>query len=128
MAKIDSNYNIETNRGNMLPLTIKQKLRDDGSQVMFKSGDIVRFTIMEKNNCDNVFVQKDVEVKSECESVEIIIPAEEMKLGEIINKPATYWYEVELNPDTSDTITILGYTKEKGAKILTLCPESGDKK
>ena len=128
MAKIDSNYNIETNRGNILPLTIKQKLKDDGSIIKFKIGDMVRFTIMEKNNCNNVIVQKDIVVENESESITIIVPAEEMKIGEVISQPVEYWYEVELNPNSSEATTILGYTKENGAKILTLCPEGGDKK
>jgi hypothetical protein len=67
-----------------------------------------------------------VVVTEECESVQIILTSEEMRIGDIINKPVDYWYEVELNPDTPYTVTILGYTKEKGPKILSLTPEGGD--
>ena len=129
MAIIDSRGNIEVNRGNVLPLTIKAKSLSDGNLTKFLMGDVVRFTIMERNNCDNVVLQKDVRIEEESESVKIRMTADEMKIGEIINKPVDYWYEVEVNPDTPNTITILGYkSKKSGPKILTLLPEGGDKK
>lgn len=128
MATLGSNYSIETNRGDMLVLSIKTNNKTDGTPYIFKTGDVVRFKLMEKNNCDNVLLQKDKEVSEPCESVSIMIPSEEMKIGEIINKPVDYWYEVELNPDTSFTVTILGYTKKTGPRILSLTPEGGDKK
>ena len=48
-------------------------------------------------------------------------------LANIINKPVDYWYEVELNPDTSSAITILGYKKKTGPRILSLTPEGGNR-
>lgn len=129
MAIIDANKNIEAVRGNKLPLTIRAKVKDDGSLRLFEPNDIVRFKVMVKSKMDQVMLQKDVEVTELCESVSMLITSEEMKFGSLINKPTEYWYEVELNPDTPDTITILGYTNKKdGAKILTLLPEGGDKK
>lgn len=129
MAIIDVNKNIEAVRGNKLPLTIRAKVKDDGSLRLFEPNDIVRFKVMVKSKMDQVMLQKDVEVTELCESVSMLITSEEMKFGSLINKPTEYWYEVELNPDTPDTITILGYTNKKdGAKILTLLPEGGDKK
>ena len=44
-----------------------------------------------------------------------------------VNKPKKYWYEVELNPGTPKTQTIIGYTIEQGPKTITLLPESGEK-
>ena len=85
------------------------------------------YKIMEKRNCDNIVLQKDIMVDNPIEKVDITIPSEEMKIGKIINKPVDYWYEVELNPDTSKTQTIIGYSIETGAKILTLLPEGADK-
>ena len=128
MAKVSLNYDIETNRGDMLPLTIRANNEKDKTPYIFQVNDVVRFKIMKKKQCDEVVLQKDVKVTEVCESVQMIIPSEEMKIGEIINKPVDYWYEVELNPDTPHTVTILGYTKEKGPKILSLTPEGGDKK
>lgn len=128
MAKIDEKFNIETNRGDMLPLTIKTNDKATGGPYTFKKDDVVRFKIMEAKDCSNVVLQKDVKVVEPSETVQIVVPSEEMKIGEIINKPAEYWYEVELNPDTPESTTILGYTKKDGARILTLTPEGDTKK
>ena len=128
MAKVNSKYDIETNRGDMLMLSIKTTNRKTGQPYIFQVGDIVRFKVMKKKQCNEVVLQKDVKVTEVCESVEMTIPSEEMKIGDIINKPVDYWYEVELNPDTPFTVTILGYTKETGPRILSLTPEGGDRK
>lgn len=128
MAIIDEKFNIENNRGSMLSLNIKTTNRTDGTPYTFQKDDVVRFKIMEKNKCENVILQKDVIVGEASEIVPLTITSEEMRIGDIINKPVEYWYEVELNPDTSSAVTILGYTKAGGARILTLTPEGGDKK
>lgn len=126
MATLGTNYSIEINRGDMLAMTIKAN-DSNGDPYIFKVDDIVRFKIMERNKCENVILQKDVKITEEMESVPVIIPSEEMKIGDIINKPVDYWYEVELNPDTSSAITILGYKKKTGPRILSLTPEGGNK-
>lgn len=127
MIKIDANGNMEVTRGNYLPLTIRTTNKVDGSPYIFKVGDIIKFSITEKNKCDSVVFQKRVTVSEESESIDVIITADEMKIGELQSKPVDYWYEVELNPDTPEAQTIIGYTKDDGPKILTLTPESGDK-
>lgn len=127
MARTDQDYNIEVIRGNMLPLRIKSNNKD-GTPYAFQVGDIIRFKIIKKKDCECVVLQKDVEVKEVSTFIDIDITSEEMKIGDLINKPVDYWYEVELNPDTDRTQTILGYDKKKGAKILTLTPEGSDKK
>ena len=127
MAKIDADYNIEVNRGNMLCLSVKTINKQTGLPYIFQVNDVVRFKVMVKKQCDEVVLQKDVKVTEVCNAVPITITSDEMKIGEIINKPVDYWYEVELNPDTPSTVTILGYTKEAGPKILSLTPEGGDK-
>ena len=126
MATLGTNYSIEINRGDMLAMTIKAN-DSNGDPYIFKVDDVVRFKIMERNKCENVILQKDVKVTEEMESVPVIIPSEEMRIGDIINKPVDYWYEVELNPDTSSAITILGYKKKTGPRILSLTPEGGNK-
>ena len=128
MAKVSSNYSIETNRGDMLVLSIKATDEKTGSPYIFQANDVVRFKIMKKKQCDEVVLQKDVKVTEVCNSVPMTISSDEMKIGDIINKPVDYWYEVELNPDTPFTVTILGYTKKTGPRILSLTPEGGDKK
>ena len=127
IIKRDGNGNIEVNRGNYLPLRVSTTDNVTGSPYKFKANDVLKFTITEKGNCKAVVFQKRVTVPEDCDSVDIVITADEMKIGEILSKPVVYWYEVELNPDTPEAQIIIGYTKAKGAKTLTLTPESGDK-
>lgn len=128
MAIFHADYSIESNRGAMLTVDFKFRKKMDGTPILFAEGDIVRFKIMEKNKCENVVLQKDVKITEPCESVNVVIPSEEMKIGGIINKPVDYWYELELNPDTPSATTLIGYTKKTGARVFTLTPEGGDKK
>ena len=127
MKKIDANGNIEITRGEYLPLTISTTDNKTGLPYTFQIGDVVKFSITEKNKCDSVVFEKRVTVSEEAQSVPLIITADEMKIGSLQSKTVDYWYEVELNPDTPEAQTIIGYTKDKGAKILSLTPESGDK-
>ena len=53
--------------------------------------------------------------------VTISLSSTDTRIGEIINKPVDYWYEIELNPDTTPQ-TIIGYDAD-GPKILKLFPE-----
>lgn len=127
MKKIDANGNIEITRGEYLPLTISTTDNKTGLPYTFQINDVVKFSITEKNKCDSVVFEKRVTVSEETQSVPLIITADEMKIGDLQSKTVDYWYEVELNPDTPEAQTIIGYTKDKGAKILSLTPESGDK-
>lgn len=126
MLTIDRDYNIELTRGDVLPLNITATNKD-GTDYEFKANDVVRFKIIEKDKCNCVVVQKDVKVTEPTTSVKLDLTKDDTKIGKLINKPVDYWYEVELNPDTNPQ-TILGYTKENGAKLFTLLPEGGDKK
>lgn len=119
--------NIEIVRGNYLPLTVKTK-NADGTDYLFQPGDVLRFKVFERKNVDNVFLEKDFEISEASTEVLIELTADEMKIGELIDKPKDYWYEIELHPDTPKTQTIVGYEKEEGPAILTLLPEGGDKK
>lgn len=125
MLDIINEKDIRITRGNVLSLTVVAKNGD--SEYQFLKDDIIRFKIMEAKNVSNILVQKDFKVSEDTTEQDIEITAEEMKIGELINKPKEYWYEIELNPDTPYTKTIIGYDKEKGAALLTLLPEGGDK-
>lgn len=114
-------------RGNYLPLTVTTK-NTDGSDYIFQLEDVLRFKVFEKRNVDNVFLQKDFKIREVATEVLIELTSDEMKIGELIDKPRDYWYEIELNPDTPKTQTIVGYEEETGPAILTLLPEGGDKK
>ena len=118
---------IDITRGNILPLTIDTKNKEGDSLYEFQVGDIVRFTIMESGNVNNILLQKDFEITEPTTEAEIVITANEMKIGEVSSEAVKYWYEVELAPDTDYTQTIIGYDLEEVAAILTLLPEGGDK-
>ena len=49
---------------------------------------------------------------------------EDTKIGQVINKPIDYWYEIELNPEINPQ-TVIGYDND-GAKIFKLFPEGAD--
>lgn len=126
MLDIDGK-NISVTRGNVLPLTVNTKNKADDTLYEFQEGDIIRFTIMENGNVKNVFLQKDFTVEQKGTDVDIVITANEMKIGELSSEAVKYWYEIELAPDTDYTQTIIGYDIEEGPAILTLLPEGGDK-
>ena len=87
-------------------------------------GEIVRFKVFGKKDCENVVLQKDTVVLESADQIEIYLSGIDTKLGKVINKPTDYWYEVELNPNT-DPKTIIGYD-EDGAKVFKLFPEGDD--
>lgn len=92
-----------------------------GEEYTFRAGDVVRFKVFGKKDCENVVLEKSVTVTEDTAQVEIFLEGEDTKFGEVISKPTDYWYEVELNPDTKPQ-TIIGYD-EDGAKIFKLFPE-----
>ena len=110
-----------------MPLTVVAKDVIKDNNYRFEIGDIIRFKVIEKKNVKNILLEKDFEVQEECEEFFIELFASEMKIGELSDKPIDYWYEIELNPDTEKTQTIVGYEKENGPAVLTILPESGDK-
>ena len=122
MFKIVGN-DIHLTRGDIASLNITAGEGD--TDYTFKVGDVVRLNVVEKKDCNCVVLQKDTEVKEETLSVEINLEGHETKIGEIINKPKQYWYEIELNPETAPQ-TIIGYDEE-GAKLFTIYPEGSDR-
>ena len=118
--------NIDITRGNILSLEIDAKNTTDSTSYEFQVGDIIRFKVMEDGNVKNIFLEKDFTIEEVSSKTNIVITANEMKIGELSSDPVKYWYEIELNPDTDYTQTIIGYDLEEGAAILTLLPEGGD--
>lgn len=125
MLEIIDNRNIQITRGNVLTLTVIAE--NEGTQYEFLKDDIIRFKIMEAKNVETVLLEKNFIIEEDMFEKDIEMTAEEMKIGELISKPKDYWYEVELNPDTPYTKTIIGYDKDLGPALLTLLPEGGDK-
>lgn len=123
MFTINSDLSIYLTRGDIATIVIRAKLSEE-EDYTFQIGDIVRFRVLEKNHCDNVVLSKDVIVEEEATSIDLCLVTEDTKIGDLINKPKDYWYEVELNPDTSPQ-TIIGYD-QNGPKIFRLYPEGDD--
>ena len=122
MFKVNEDKSVYLTRGDHIQLTLMASDGDDA--YTFRQGDLVRFKVFEKKNCENVVLQKDFRVESDTTEVVITLEEEDTKIGEEISKPKDYWYEVEVNPEIQPT-TIIGYD-EDGAKIFKLFPEGGD--
>ena len=120
MFKIDSNKTIHITRGDIATIEFSA-LNSDGTDYTFQAGDVVRFGVFTKKNMNDLIFKKDVNVSEVATKVDIELLESDTKIGEIINKPVEYWYEIQLNPDTEPQ-TIIGYD-ENGAKIFKLYPE-----
>lgn len=123
MFSINDDKSIHLTRGDIAVIEVGAS-SSETEDYTFKTGDIVRIRVFEKNHHENVVIQKDVTVESETTSVDISLYKEDTKIGELINKPKDYWYEVEINPDTSPQ-TIIGYDAD-GPKLFRLYPEGDD--
>lgn len=123
MFIVNSDGSIHATRGDIGSFEVSAKVSESAFYV-FKSGDVVRFNVHERNHPDRVVLDKRVEVDAETEVVVISLSREDTKIGNIINKPVDYWYEVELNPDTTPQ-TFIGYDND-GPKIFRLFPEGAD--
>jgi len=124
MIKYDSGTKqIQINRGDATTLNVTAKDKNKNPYT-FKVGEIVGLKITSKKDEEDIIFHKTVEVEEETNVVSIPITTAEMKIGEIINKPATYWYEVYID-SSGEVQTIIGYD-EDGAKEFVLNPEAGD--
>lgn len=115
--KINENKTIEINRGDRGTIVLKNK---NGN---FKVGDVLKFSILRKKDYNIVVFQKKYVISEESNVFNIGLTSEDTRIGDIISKPVTYWYEIEYNGDN----TILGYDS-KGAKKFILYPEAPNKK
>lgn len=122
MFKINEDLSIYVTRGDAVTFTVNATT--DEGYYTFRVGDLVRFKVFGKKSTENVYLTKDVRVEEETETVTIHLEDEDTKIGDFINKPTDYWYEVELNPEILPQ-TIIGYD-EDGAKVFRLYPEGGD--
>lgn len=125
MFKIKNNtiYCTRGDKGN-IPVTLP--LNEEKTEFYkFQVGDKVRIGVYEEDNLEGcALILKEVEVTEISELVSIPLTSDETRIGDIINEPTDYWFEVILNDDT----TILGYDEELGAKIFQLLPEGSDKR
>lgn len=125
MFVILENKTICLTRGDIADIVVSATLQD-GTLYTFQPGDVVRFSVFKRGDCGSVVIRKDVVAESETETVTISLTSADTCIGNIINMPVDYWYEIEVNPDTAPQ-TIVCYD-ENGAKIFRLYPEGGDLK
>ena len=123
MFTIEPDNTIHITRGDIGALEVSA-MKSETESYIFQPGDVVRLRVFVKKRHDLVVLMKDIHVDEETEIVSIPLLKRDTTIGEIINKPAAYWYEVELNPDTIPQ-TIIGYDTN-GPKIFKLYPEGGD--
>lgn len=119
MFKIEKDFSIHITRGDIATLGISAN--GDNGIYEFQIGDIIRLGVFKKDNYSTIVLQKEITVNEKTTEVNLLLTSEDTKIGEIINAPVDYWYEIQLNPDTQAQ-TIVGYDK-KGAKIFRLYPE-----
>lgn len=120
---------IKITRGDYASIDVTAQ-NDDGSDYVFKIGDVVRLKVFEKKKCNCVVLKKDKIISEETTMAQIILEKEDTKIGDPISKSCVYWYEIELNPDTKPQ-TIIGYDyneekDEEDPKIFRLLPEGSD--
>ncbi len=123
MFVINEDKSIYLTRGDIANIVVSAT-QPDGEPYTFQVGEVVRFKVFKRKDCTEVVLAKDVKVTEESTTVAIYLDKDETKIGDIINKPTNYWYEVEVNPDTEPQ-TIIGYDDD-GEKILRLFPEGSD--
>ena len=121
MFRIYANNNICLTRGDIANLSITAK-NIDGTDYIFKVDDVVRLNIFKKGDC-TVVLKKEITIQEETTNVNISLTSEETKIGDLINKPTEYWYEIVLNPDTYPQ-TIVGYMDSP--TVFKLLPEAND--
>lgn len=120
MFKVKDDLSIHITRGDIGLLGITAK-NEDNTDYIFQVGDIIRLGVFEKKKFSLIKLQKDVTVQQQGTEVQISLNKEDTTIGDIINTPVDYWYEIQLNPETNPQ-TIIGYD-ENGAKIFRLYPE-----
>jgi hypothetical protein len=124
MFYIDTDKIIHITRGDVGVIEVNAN-KSETEPYIFKPGDLVRFKVVVRKQHETVVIEKDTIINEESTIVEINLYQEDTKIGDIINKPVDYWYEIELNPDTCPQ-TIIGYDAD-GPKIFRVYPEGGER-
>ena len=111
-------------RGDVADFAFSASLKDTGEVYSFKPGDVIRFSVYKAKDYSKLVLSKDVVVEEECSAVTISLTKEDTTIGDVINKPVDYWYQIELNPDTRPQ-TLIGHgpTDSDKEKIFKLLPE-----
>ena len=123
MFVIEEDKSMHLTRGDSVIIDVSARISEEEIYT-FAKNDVVNFNVMQKGKCNVIVLKKTVVVEQDTETVTFELTKEDTKIGESINKPKEYWYEIELNTET-DPKTIIGYDV-KGPKLFTLYPEGGD--
>lgn len=122
MFKIINKNQILINRGDIgiIDLTIPISKEENYE---FEQGDVITFAVYNTNSYQkDPIIYKEVIVEEDGQTtVTIELDSEDTKVGPVINMPAQYWYEIQLNKEQ----TILGFD-DKGPKMFILFPEGSD--
>lgn len=119
MITVNEDLSIYLTRGDAVAFSVSAEY--DNEDYTFQAGDVLRLKVFAKKDCETIVLQKDFPIHEATEEVQITLTEQETRIGETINKPTDYWYEVELNPDNNPQ-TIIGYDDD-GAKVFKLFPE-----
>lgn len=114
METVDKGIHI--NRGDRITIRIKSKKEN------FKVGDKLKFSIVDKDNYNNVFFQKVYEVTEESEYALIPLMEEDTRFVTIDKKPFKCKYEIEYN----GAITLVGSSDDED-NLMIIYAEAGDK-
>lgn len=110
---------IRVNRGDKLMFNVSLKATGEKDEYVFKEGDVLSLGVYEEDGFDNppVLFKEFTPVAGDTVCT-MKFSGEETKIGDYINEPVDYWYEIVLN----EYETVLGYD-DNGAKIFRLFPE-----
>lgn len=103
--------NISFNRGSRKTIRLKGNL---------KANDDIKFSIVNREDYNEVYLQKHFIVSEDCTSYDFVIESNDTRFGDNVKKK--YAYEIELNNNK----TIIGDNANKD-NILILYREAGDK-
>ena len=108
--------NIYLNRGDAISIIVAN------NSDTFKVNDYLKFYVCEQGDFSKVVLSKTIPITEETTEVDIHLESDETRIGDILKKGTrVYWYEIELNGDT----TLVGYDSN-GPKLFTLWPEAVD--
>lgn len=121
MLVIDEDEYIHINRGDSGVIHFSTE-QEDGTPYMFQPNDVVRFSVKEKYSDAMPVLRKDITVTEETENIDIELSKNDTTIGELINKPKKYVYDIAINEDN----TVIGYDEDTGAKYFILYPEASN--
>ena len=108
--------NIFVNRGDAMSIIVAN------NSETFKPHDYIKFYICKQGDYTDVLLIKEINIEEETAEITIKLSSEDTRIGPPLKKGSrTYWYEIELNGDT----TLVGYDTN-GPKLFTLWPEAGE--